>query len=75
MCVSDDRQMVLLHNLSPDPCTVPVEIQGCNAEHRLVDLLQDAATALDDNGRAELALDGYGYRWMRLMSRVSRRLV
>jgi trehalose synthase len=74
MCVSDDRQMVLLHNLSSDPCTVPVEIQGCNADYRLVDLLQDAVTALDEHGCAELALDGYGYRWLRLMSRVSRRL-
>ena len=75
LCERDDRRMVLLHNLSAQRCIVPVQIEGCDADFRLVDLLQDGVTALDEQGRAELALDGFGYRWLRLMSRESRRLV
>jgi glycosidase len=74
LCASDDRQLVLLHNLSAERRTVPVQIEGCDADYRLVDLLQDAVTALDEQGCAELALEGYGYRWLRLMSPESRRL-
>ena len=75
MCAADDRRMVLLHNLSADRCTVPLEIKGCGADYRLVDLLQNGVTVLDEQGRAEIALDAYGYRWLRLMSHASRRLV
>ncbi len=74
LCAADDRQLVLLHNLSADRFTVPLEIEGADARCRLVDLLQDGVTALDEKGRAELTLDGYSYRWLRLMTRESRRL-
>jgi len=74
LCASDDRQLVLLHNLSAERRTVSVQIEGSDANYRLVDLLQDGVTALDEQGCAELGLDGYGYRWLRLMSRESRRL-
>ena len=42
---------------------------------RLVDLLEDGRTALDGRGRAEIALDGYGYRWLRLVRPGDRRLL
>ena len=29
---------------------------------------------IDDRGRCEVTLEGYGHRWLRLMSRSSRRL-
>ncbi len=73
-CAWDDRRIVALHNLSPAGCTVPLSLEGCDGEHRLVDLLQDGSTALDDHGRAELTLDGYGYRWLRVLAPGSRRL-
>jgi trehalose synthase len=73
LCASDDRQLVLLHNLSAERCTVPVQILGCDADYRLVDLLQDGVTALDEQGRAEIGLDGYGFRWLRPMTHESRR--
>jgi glycosidase len=73
-CAWDDRRIVAVHNLSPVSCTVPLALDGCSGYH-LVDLLQDAGGAeLDDRGRTELALAGYGYRWLRLMSQHSRRL-
>ncbi|HET6626294.1 MAG TPA: alpha-amylase family protein [Nocardioidaceae bacterium] len=73
-CRWDDRRLVAVHNLSPESCTVPLQLDGCDDTDHLVDLLQDGTTALDAQGRAELTLDGYGYRWLRLMSRGSQRL-
>jgi hypothetical protein len=70
----EDRRLVLVHNFSPDRVTVPLRIEDIYAGSRLVDLLQDGVTALDDDGRAEVALDGYGYRWLRVMGEGSRRL-
>jgi trehalose synthase len=69
-----DRRLVLLHNFSPDRVTVPLRIEDSDAGFRLVDLLQDGVTTLGDDGRAEVALDGYGYRWLRVMGTESRRL-
>jgi hypothetical protein len=74
-CAHDDRRLVALHNLSPTSCTVPFTLDGCDGTHHLVDLLhEDCEVAIDDRGRAEVGLDGYGYRWLRLMSLDSRRL-
>jgi glycosidase len=74
-CAHDDRRLVALHNLSPTSCTVPFTLDGCDGTHHLVDLLhEDCEVAIDDRGRAEAGLDGYGYRWLRLMSLDSRRL-
>jgi hypothetical protein len=40
-----------------------------------VDLLTTGETPLSDKGAAEIALDGYGYRWLRVVAEDSRRLV
>jgi hypothetical protein len=54
---------------------VPLTLDGCDSSHRLVDLLEEGVDdPLDDRGRCEIDLDGYGYRWLRLMSHDSRRL-
>ena len=76
-----DGAMVGLHHLGDDALVVPVQLppelapeagwDGC----ALVDLLQEGRTPLDGRGRAELALDGYGYRWLRLVRPGDRRLV
>ena len=74
-CAHDERRLVALHNLAPTSCTVPLTVEGCDSSHHLVDLLhEDVAVALDDRGRAEVPLEGYGYRWLRLMSPDTRRL-
>ena len=74
-CAWDDRRIVAVHNLSPESCTVPLNLEGCDDSHHLVDLLQDSeSTEIDDRGRVEVMLEGYGYRWLRLVSRDSRRL-
>jgi hypothetical protein len=54
---------------------VPLTLEDCDSSHRLVDLLQDGSTPVSDRGEVELALEGYGYRWLRVVSADSRRLV
>ena len=54
---------------------VPLTLEGCDASHRLVDLLQSGETPISDKGAAEIALEGYGYRWLRVVAEDSRRLV
>jgi glycosidase len=74
-CTWDDRRIVAVHNLSPVSCTVSLTLEDCDTSHHLVDLLQDGeSTQIDDRGLVELAMEGYGYRWLRLLSRDSRRL-
>ena len=48
--------------------------RGLRLTHRLVDLLQDGQHPLGQ-GAVELALAGYGYRWLRVVAEGSRRLV
>ena len=71
----DDGTLLSLHNLSPDGVVVPITLDGCDQTHRLVDLLQTGQTPLDRKGSAEIALDGYGFRWLRLVADDSRRLL
>jgi trehalose synthase len=59
--------MVALHNFGAQACIVPIQLDeasGC----RLVDLL-DGLTEheLDADGRTDLGLEPYGYRWLRIL--------
>jgi hypothetical protein len=50
-------------------------LSGHDSSHTLVDLLRnDRPLELDDRGRCEVTLEGYGYRWLRLRSEDSLRL-
>ena len=71
----DDGTLVVLHNLGPEPRTVPLVLAGCDATHRLEDLLVTRSTTIGDDGAVELTLDGYGYRWLRVVAADSRRLL
>ena len=77
----DDGVMVGLHNVGDDALVVPLQLpaelrpEGAWGGCELVDLLQDGRTALDGRGGAEIALDGYGYRWLRLTRPGDRRLL
>ncbi|MGY1827215.1 MULTISPECIES: alpha-amylase family protein [unclassified Blastococcus] len=75
MCTWDDAALVTLHNLGPEPRTVPLTVPGCGSGHRLQDLLMSCTTDLGDDGAAELALEGFGYRWLRVVGEDSRRLL
>jgi glycosidase len=74
-CAHDDRRIVALHNLAATSCTVPLAVEDVDSSFCLVDLLHDGyELSLDDRGRAEVALDGYGYRWLRVSSGQGKRL-
>ena len=75
LCSWDDGTLVAVHNLDAEPRTVPVTLEGCGAGHRLVDLLSDGEQPVDGDGGVELALDGYGHRWLRVVGPDDRRLV
>ncbi|WP_454778622.1 alpha-amylase family protein [Georgenia muralis] len=70
----DTASMVLLHNFGPDALTVPLTLDE-EPGTELVDLLQEGVCTAGEDGRLELALDGYGYRWLRVQHPGERRLV
>ena len=74
-CSWQGARIVALHNLGSEPCTVPLSLEDAGGEDRLVDLLVDGVTELDDDGAAEVALEGYGFRWLRLTGPDDHRLV
>jgi glycosidase len=71
----DDGALVAVHNLSSRPLVVPLTLPECDSSHRLVDLLQRGQLAVGDDGAVEIPLEGYGYRWLRVVAQDSRRLV
>lgn len=75
VCSWDDGSLVAVHNLAPEACEVPIQLEGCDDRHRLEDLLREETTRLDDKGRVTVVMEGYGYRWMRVVADGSRRLL
>ena len=74
-CSWGDGTMLALHNLGPEPRKVPIRLDDGDDSCRLVDLLQVGSTDVDGSGRAELTLEAYGYRWLRLTRPGDRRLL
>jgi trehalose synthase len=73
-CSWDDASLVALHNLGAEPRTVPLRLAGCDDSTRLVDLLCDGTTPVAADGSVEIVLEGYGYRWLRVVRPGDRRL-
>lgn len=69
-----EASIVTVHNLGGEPVVVPVQLPDAQDGWRLVDLLADGECELDD-GRADVRLDGYGYRWLRVAKAADRRLI
>jgi trehalose synthase len=70
-----EGRMVALHNFSDDGVTVDFPVPGAGSGYHLVDLLVDGRNLeLDDAGRASCAMDGYGYRWFRVIGPEGKRL-
>ncbi len=73
-CTWGDGSMVAVHNLGPEQRKVPITLDDCDDGCHLADLLRPGTTRLDRSGKAELDLDGYGYRWLRVIKPGDRRL-
>ncbi|WP_137149235.1 alpha-amylase family protein [Mycolicibacterium sp. CR10] len=60
--------MVALHNFGADSCIVPIQLEEAPPGSVLVDLLDDLSRhELGADGRIDMQLDAYGYRWLRLL--------
>lgn len=66
-CTWHGSSVVMLHNFAAEPCVVPLELKIDNGASTLKDLLQQGEIALDESGQVEVPLDGYGYRWLRVV--------
>jgi glycosidase len=73
-CVWDEAQLVAVHNLSPEPLTVPLTLPDVEQPVVLADLLCDGEVKVGADGDAELVLEGYGFRWLRVIGDGDRRL-
>jgi trehalose synthase len=70
-----EGRMVAMHNFGGDPANVRFELPDATDDHRLVDLLVDGVTLRPDAaGVIEMAMDGYGYRWFRVLEPEDKRL-
>jgi trehalose synthase len=73
-CTWQTGSTLAVHNLGPEPRTVPLQVDGCGSRSRLVDVLRDGETCTDEEGRVEISLEGYGYRWLRVVHEGEQRL-
>ena len=74
-CSWDDGSILLLHNLSAEPATVPVTLPGCDDTYHLIQLLDTGEPdRLDRSGGVTVQLAGYGFRWLRIAAATSRRI-
>jgi hypothetical protein len=74
-CTWDVASLVAVHNLGNEACEVPLVVDGCDEGDRLVDLLHGDELDLGRRGRVTVTMEGYGYRWLRVVREGSRRLV
>lgn len=64
-CDLDDSAVIAVHNLGSNPVTVPVPFDPDDRGMEVVDLFADEVVEKD--GRTlTIALEGYGYRWLRV---------
>ena len=70
----DDGHLVTVHNLGSEASVVPLQLVDLPSEITLVDLLDDGTVEVDSNGRCDVQLEPYGYRWLRVSEPGSRRL-
>jgi trehalose synthase len=69
----DDAVMISVHNLSPEARSVPLTLPDTDA--LLLDLLEKGTTEVGPDGAVEVAIEGYGYRWLRVHRPGDRRLL
>jgi trehalose synthase len=70
-----EGRMIALHNFGDAPAVVEFAVPDADDTYHLVDLLVDGRNVdLDVKGRASVPMDGYGYRWFRLIGPEGKRL-
>jgi trehalose synthase len=72
---SEEGRMVALHNFAPEPATTTFTVPDSHPDDVLVDLLVDGRPLeLDENGVVTVALEAYGFRWIRVIRASGKRL-
>ena len=67
-CTWEGSTVVAVHNLSAAPVSVDLTVPlPDDRTYGLDDVFAPGRVDLDDHGRASLPLDGYGFRWFRLV--------
>ena len=66
-CEWEGGLVMAAHNLSRKKTSVVVDLGSKNAHH-LIDLVGDSVCQLNDDGSYTIALEGYGYRWYRVVA-------
>lgn len=69
----EDSAIVTVHNLSPDPTTLALDLPELEDDWRLQDALEDEPIVTED-GHVHVALEGYGARWLRLSRTAAHRI-
>jgi trehalose synthase len=62
----DGGTVIALHNFAAEPADVALRLDDLAPGDRLVDLLTDGSTPVED-GKVTLRLDRYGCRWLRVV--------
>ncbi len=63
----DGWTMLALHNLAPESCLVDVALGDVEPGSTLVDLVNDRSEhPIPKDGKPQLEIEGYGYRWLLL---------
>ncbi len=71
---ADVGRMIALHNFSPDARAVHLRIDGEAEGTELLDLLEEGRQELPADGKVQLDLPAYGYRWIRIVRPGQKRL-
>jgi trehalose synthase len=69
-----EGRMIALHNLGPEPTVVDLVLDDVTDSDELVDLLTSGTARCAADGTVSFTLEGYGYRWLRVLSKDSKRL-
>lgn len=70
----EEATLIALHNFGPEKVTVPLDLGPHVLNCDLLDLLGTQNEMTDADGRVEVELGRYGYRWLRVATKTSRRL-
>jgi trehalose synthase len=65
-CVLDGSAVLAVHNLAAEPVTVELPVPQVEEDQEVVDVLNGGKVEVGTGGRTELALEGYGFRWLRV---------
>jgi len=61
-----DNAVVVVHNLSPNPCEARLSVGLSGDEgRRLVNILSEDHSVAEESGKHSILLEAYGYRWYR----------